>query len=98
MRPHNGREQSRQTNLSGAKNYNRHRCRGGEERKHDWCRCSMNRKWSSPVLEAERLAEEEASRTAEEEDDAEAHARLSAPKGQVIVLPGGSSPRPRFLA
>jgi hypothetical protein len=36
-------------------------------------------------LEAERLAEEEASRAAEEEDDAEAHARLSAPKGQYIT-------------
>jgi hypothetical protein len=36
-------------------------------------------------LEAERLVEEEASRAAEEEDDAEAHARLSAPKGQYIT-------------
>jgi hypothetical protein len=47
---------SRQTNVSGAKNYNRHRSRRrGEERKHDWCRCSMKRNWSSAVLKPSDL-------------------------------------------
>jgi hypothetical protein len=47
---------SRQTNVSGAKNYNRHRSRRrGEERKHDWCRRSMKRNWSSPVMKPSDL-------------------------------------------
>ena len=45
---------SRQTNVSGAKNYNRHRSRRRGEEAH-LCRCSMKRNWSSPVLKSSDL-------------------------------------------
>jgi hypothetical protein len=73
---------SRQTNVSGAKNYNS-TGRGGEEAR--LVPLQHGEELELACLEAERLAEEEASRAAEEEDDAEDHARLSAPKGQYIT-------------
>ena len=65
---------SRQTNVSGAKNYNRHRSRRrGEEARLVLLQHEEELEFA--CLEAERLAEEEASCAAEEEDDAKAHAR-----------------------